>query len=162
MRTDTMTDSALLAGMSGSALLATLCAALKFLEFTVSLLDFALGEFRWCTTAWAGWLGLESSKADGACAYCWRGGIVALAAWFAVEGPCTEIVRPTMTVNVADMIKDDRVGFVRGWAKDATNLLQVEAKAGCWSQEDCCCDGWNVGAFRDHVNGCEDLDGARG
>ena len=84
LHTTLLTDVYQFFQATGCALLATLGAALEFLEFTVSLLDFALGEFRWCTTAWAGWLGLESSKADGTCAYCWRGGIVALTAWFAV------------------------------------------------------------------------------
>ena len=67
-----------------------------------------------------------------------------------------------MAVDVADVIKDDRMVLAWCWAKDATNLLQVEAKAGCWSQEDGGCDGWDVGAFGDHVNGCEHLDGAGG
>ena len=89
---------------TGCALLAALGAALEFLQFAITLLDLALGEFRWRTTAWACWLGLESSKADGTCADCWRGGVVALAAWLAVEGPCTDIVRPTMAVDVADVI----------------------------------------------------------
>jgi hypothetical protein len=69
---------------TGGALLAALCAALEFLEFTISLLDFAWCELRWCAAYGACWLGLESSKADGACANGWGWGVVALTAGFAV------------------------------------------------------------------------------
>ena len=89
---------------TGGALLTALCAALEFLEFTVSLLDLAWCELRWCATAWAGWLGFEGSKADRAGADCWCGGVVALTAWLAVEGPCTDIIGPAVAVDVADVI----------------------------------------------------------
>jgi hypothetical protein len=132
---------------TGGSLLTALGAALEFLQFAISLLNLAWREFRWRSTAGADWLGLERSKADRAGADCWCWSVVALAACLAVEGPCTDIVRPAVAVDVADVIKNDRMGFAGCWSKDATNLLQVKANAGCWSQEDCCCDGWDVGAF---------------
>ena len=132
---------------TGCALLTALGAALEFLQFTITLLDLAWREFRWCPTAGADWCRLESGKANGTGADCWRWGVVTLAACLAVEGPCTDIVRPAVAVDVADVIQDDGCVFAGCWSKDATNLLQVEAKAGCWSQKDGGCDGWDICAF---------------
>ena len=89
---------------TGGALLTALCAALEFLEFAITLLDLAWCELRWCAADRADRSRLEGSKADRAGADCWCGGIVALTAWFAVEGPCTDIIGPTVAVDVADVI----------------------------------------------------------
>ena len=104
LHTTLLTDVYQFFQATSGALLAALCAALKFLEFTVSLLDFAWCELRWCAADRADRSRLEGSKADRAGADCWCGGVVALTAWLAVEGPCTEIIRPTMAVDVADVI----------------------------------------------------------
>lgn len=105
--------------------------AFQFLQLAVDLLHRSLLRFGLLVaTAWADRRRPERRKALRASAHRWRWLAATCAPCAVLKRPLADVVGEAVTGDVTDVIKDDRGVLAWCWPQHATDLLQVQAKAG--------------------------------